>query len=77
MLINLKLASHAFRCGGHQWKFGVQNNIVQSLRHQMTQGNAFSKNALLNQQNRNVSDQSYVSFSIPLVNFSLFQIQFR
>lgn len=55
MLINLKLASHAFRCGGQQWKFGVQNNIFQSIRHQMTQCNTFSKDALLN---RNVSVHS-------------------
>lgn len=59
MLINLKLASHAFRCGSQQWKFSVQNNFSQSIRNQMTQSNSFSKNALFNQQNRNVSGVSH------------------
>lgn len=57
MLINLKLATHAFRCGSQHWKFGVQNNLVQSIRSQMTQSNVFTKNAIPNQQSRNVSDK--------------------
>lgn len=54
MLINLKLATHAFRCSSQQIKFGVQSNLFQSVRNQMTQSNVFSKNQILNQQNRNV-----------------------
>lgn len=68
MLINLKLASHAFRCGSQQWKFGVQNSFVQSIRSQMTKCNTFSKNALLNQQNLSVSGD-HLFVTVPCYRF--------